>query len=165
MTQTLGQVYLKELEMEAPSTRKCLERITPETFEFKPHERSMKMGYLAQVVAEIPKWIAATITAGEVNFQTWEHTKIETTDDLVKFFDTNMEMARAALSTVTDEALQEMFYLKNGDQELIKSTKDESVSSSINHLVHHRGQLTVYMRLNEILVPSTYGPSADDKTF
>lgn len=165
MTQTLGQIYLKELEMEAPSTRKCLERITPETFEFKPHERSMKMGYLAQTVAEIPKWIAATITAGEVNFQTWEHTKIETTDDLVKFFDANMELARQALSSVTDESMQEMFYLKNGDQELMKSTKDESVSSSINHLVHHRGQLTVYMRLNEIAVPSTYGPSADDKTF
>jgi uncharacterized damage-inducible protein DinB len=162
---TLGQIYWKELEAEAPATRKCLERVTPELFEYKPHERSMKMGYLAQVISEIPRWISTCITDGEVNFGTFKHPDIKTTADLLKEFDDDMVLAKAALEKVSDEDLQGKFQLKAGDKVLMDNTKEFTVSSSINHMVHHRAQLSVYMRMNNIPVPSIYGPSGDDNTF
>lgn len=149
------------MESEAAASRKCLERISESNFEYKPHEKSMPMGYLAVLIAEIPKWIAAVIEKGEVNFATWEKYKLTTVAELVKYFDQNMELAKKALTDMPDEKLEEMFYLKMGDKELMKSSKKESISSSMNHWVHHRGQLTVYMRLNNIAVPSIYGPTAD----
>lgn len=166
MTYTLGKLFLEELQSEERATRQCLERIPIEKLaEWKPHEKSMKMGYLAQLVAELPKWIAHMITTGDIDFATWQHTEIKTTQQLVKFFDKNMEDAKAALGTVSDEELHKDFSLKNQGQVLFSSPKKENIMSSINHLVHHRGQLTVYMRLNNILVPSIYGPSADEKVF
>ena len=162
---TLGAQFSKELEMETPATRKCLERIPGELFGWKPHEKSMPMGYLALVVAEIPKWLTTIIETGEIDFGTWERYEPKTSADLVNRFDQNLTAAHKALQRVNDEALSETFSLKNKGTLLMSSPKDESIISSINHLVHHRGQLTVYMRLNDILVPSIYGPSADDKTF
>lgn len=160
-----GQEYLRELESEVTASRKCIERVPESLYAYKPHEKSMAMGYLALLVADVPKWIAVTVEKGEVNFATWEKYKPSTTADLIEYFDKNIEAAKNALKNTTDAALQEMFYLRMGDKELMKSTKRESVMSSLNHWVHHRGQLTVYMRLNNILVPSIYGPSADDATF
>jgi uncharacterized damage-inducible protein DinB len=160
-----GQQFLKELETEIIATRKCLERIDEKLFNYKPHEKSMLMGYLSVIVAEVPKWITITIEKGEIDFATWERYSLTTNDDLLKYFDKNIESAKNALQNTTDEALEEMFYLKMGGKELMKSSKKDSISQSIKHWVHHRGQLTVYMRLNNILVPSIYGPSADDKTF
>ncbi|HTH93066.1 MAG TPA: DinB family protein [Candidatus Paceibacterota bacterium] len=161
----MGKEYLEELENELRASRACLERIPGELFEYKPHERSMQMGYLASIIAEIPRWIAVSVTDGVIDFQTFNHPKLETTEALVKYFDDNMELARAALGTVSDETLAGAFTLKNGEQILATDTIKNTVSSSINHSVHHRGQLTVYMRLNNIAVPHIYGPSADDKTF
>jgi uncharacterized damage-inducible protein DinB len=161
-----GTEFLKELDSEAASSRKCLERIPENLFGWKPHERSMTMGYLALLVAEIPKWLAAIIEIGEINFATFQHFQPKTTSDLVRHFDENLEGAREALQKVSDQTLiSENFSLKNGEQLLFSSPKKENVSQTINHLVHHRGQLTIYMRLNNIPVPSIYGPSADDRTF
>jgi uncharacterized damage-inducible protein DinB len=161
----LGQEYLKELEMEVTASKKCLERVPPELFEYKPHEKSMSMGYLASIVAEIPRWVSIALTEGVINFATFQHPKIATTEDLVKYFDDNMELARQTLSQAKNEDFDDTFELRSGDQLLMSDSKKNTVTSSINHLVHHRGQLTVYMRLNNIAVPSIYGPSADDKTF
>jgi uncharacterized damage-inducible protein DinB len=164
-TTTHGKEFLSELEMEMVASRKCVERIPENLFHHKPHETSMEMGYLAVIVAEIPKWLAVTAEIGEVNFATWERYTLTTSADLLRYFDENIVLAKKALSTVSDETLEKMFYLKMGEQTLMSSTRKESIGSSINHLVHHRGQLTVYMRLNGIAVPSLYGPSADEKTF
>ncbi len=164
-TQTLGTTFLKELEAEAPATRKCLERIPAELFNWKPHERSMPMGYLALLVAEIPKWISHMVEKTDIDFVTFPHFQPKTTKELVHHFDENMESAKKALRSVTNETLEEVFFLKANGRELYNSPKKENISSSINHMVHHRGQLTVYMRLNNIDVPSIYGPSADDKSF
>lgn len=162
----LNTEFLTELDSEATSSRKCLERIPEKLFGWKPHERSMTMGYLALLVAEIPKWIAVTIEKGEIDFATFQHFQPKTTAELVKHFDENLKAARTALQNVSDDSLlTETFSLKNGEQLLFSSPKKESVGQSINHLVHHRGQLTLYMRLNDIPVPSIYGPSADDRTF
>lgn len=158
-------MFLKELEAEAPASRKCLERIPDNLFTWKPHEKSMEMGYLALIIAEIPRWISTMVEAGEINFGTFKHVQPKTAADLVKQFDEGLEHARKVLQTASDETLAEPFYLKGGDKVFVSSTKGEMIGPTINHLVHHRGQLTVYLRLNNIPVPSIYGPSADDKTF
>jgi uncharacterized damage-inducible protein DinB len=157
--------FLKELEAEVTSSRKCLERIPEKLFDWKPHEKSMTLGYLALLVAEIPKWISVTIEKSEIDFATFEHFHPKTTAELVKHFDENLIGARKALQNTSDEDFTKPFFLKMKGQVLMSSPKGESVGQSINHLVHHRGQLTVYMRLNNILVPQIYGPSADEKGF
>jgi uncharacterized damage-inducible protein DinB len=165
MDNTIGNEFLKELEAESTASRKCLERISESLFDWKPHEKSMTMGYLALLVAEIPKWITYMLEKSEIDFATYEHFTPKNTEELVKHFDANLEGAKNALRNVSNEALSESFFLKNNGQVLFRSPKKENVGSTINHLVHHRGQLTVYMRLNDIPVPSIYGPSADDKRF
>ena len=164
-TNTLTERYLRELEAEAPASRKCLERFREELSDWKPHEKSMTMGYLSLLVAEMPKWIECTIDPGVIDFATWKHVQPKTTAELVTHFDENMEKARRALRNTSDEKLDELFYLKNGGQVMMSLPKGISVGQTINHLVHHRGQLTVYMRLNNIAVPSIYGPSADERGF
>ncbi len=164
-TESLGKYFLQELEAETASTRKCLERIPENLFTWKPHEKSMNMGYLALLVAEIPKWITDTIEKSIIDFATFKHFQPKNTSELVNHFDENIKGTRNALQNVTNKELSEMFYLKNNGVELFSAPKDETISSSINHWVHHRGQLTVYMRLNNIPVPSIYGPSADEKSF
>ena len=166
MNNTLGKIFLEELKAEEKATRKCLERIPLDKLsEWKPHPKSMNLGYLSLIVAEIPKWITHIIEKGDIDFGTFDHVEIKTTDELVKHFDHNMKIVEKALQNVSNEELDKPFSLKNKGQVLFTSSKKDNISSSINHLVHHRGQLTVYMRLNEIPVPSIYGPSADDKTF
>lgn len=164
-TITFGTEFLKELESEVRATRKCLESIPESLYEWKPHEKSMNMGYLTLLVADIPRWLTYAIERSEVNFTTYEHFKLSTNEALIKHFDENIEGARHALKRVTNQELEEPFYLKNGDQMLYTTSKKETIQSSINHWVHHRGQLTVYMRMNNIPVPSIYGPSADERTY
>jgi len=162
---TLGMGLLNELESEARASRKCLERIPESLFTWKPHAKSMNMGYLALLVAEIPRWITNIIEISVIDFANYKTAEAKSSADLVNIFEVNLEGAEAALTKVQDSALSELFYLKNNGAILMSSPKIESISSSINHLVHHRGQLTVYMRLNDIPVPSIYGPSADDNSF
>lgn len=162
---TIGLAFWNELEAEAAATRKCLERIPESLFGWKPHEKSMTMGYVALIVAEIPRWITYIVEKGEIDFETFGHFQPKTTAELVNHFEENLKGAKKALTTVSVEALERTFSLKNQGQVLFSSPAKENIGSSINHLVHHRGQLTVYMRLNDIPVPSIYGPSADEKTF
>lgn len=157
--------FARELEAESPASLKCLERIPARLFGWKPHERSMEMGYLALLVAEIPLWITHIIKYSEIDFATFQHLKPNDTQDLVNYFKQNVAGAKETLLNVSEGELAETFYLKTGGRELLRSSKKEQVESTINHLVHHRGQLTVYMRLNDIEVPSIYGPSADDRSF
>jgi uncharacterized damage-inducible protein DinB len=163
--ETLGSLYLKELEAEATATRKCLQNVADNLFDWKPHEKSLNMLYLAMIVAEIPKWITKMVEQQELDFVTFEHFQPKTTADLVKHFDDNMEGARKALSKITDEQMEEPFSLKANGQLIMTTPKKDNIGPSINHQIHHRGQLTVYLRLNNLPVPSIYGPSADDKGF
>lgn len=156
---------LKELEMEAPATRKCLERIPDKLFDWKPHPNAMPMKSLAMTVADIPNWIAQIIESDEIDFATYERFKIENAADILERFNVSMERARRALQNAKDDDLVKNFELKHGGMVLSGSPKGESVSSTINHLVHHRGQLTVYMRMNDIPVPAIYGPSGDDNSW
>jgi len=161
----LGAEYIRELESEVRATRECLQNVPMDKADWKPHEKSMQLGYLALLVADIPRWIQYTIEQSVIDFATYDQFKAETAEELVAHFEKSVEAANNALRNVTDEGLKETFYLKNNGQELFRSPKDESISQSINHLVHHRGQLTVYLRLNDKPVPSIYGPSADQPGF
>jgi uncharacterized damage-inducible protein DinB len=157
--------FLHELDAEYNATRACLERIPESLFEFKPHPKSMTMGYLALLVAEIPLWIKHMVVDGEIDFVTFSHFQPKTNKELVDHFEDNMEAARKALKETDDEKLQSTFSLKANGQLLYSAPKIVDIGVTINHWVHHRGQLTVFMRMKDIPVPSIYGPSADDKTF
>ena len=165
MSQAKSHSFLHELDSEYRATRICLERISETLFDYKPHPKSMAMGYLALLVAEIPLWIKHMVTDGEIDFVTFKHASPKTTAELVTHFEENMENARAALQAASDEDLEAPFSLKANGQLLYSSPKVVDIGVTLNHWVHHRGQLTVYMRLNDIPVPSIYGPSADDKSF
>jgi uncharacterized damage-inducible protein DinB len=165
MNVPLGQIYLSQLESEAEASRKCLERMTDEVMDFKPTDKSMPMKSLALVVSEIPKWIASIVTDGDINFATYESFKMKSADELPAHFDECMAVARKVLEKVSDEELMKEFSLKMGDKVLSTDTKKNSVDSTIRHMVHHRGQLTVYMRMNNIPVPKIYGPSGDDQSW
>jgi uncharacterized damage-inducible protein DinB len=160
-----AKAMAKELELETTSTQKCLERIPESLFGYKPHEKSMVMGYLAHLVAEIPLWITHMINTEAIDFVTFPHAEYKTTGEMVDGFIENVEGAKKALLSVQDSVLDEPFYLKANGQVVFTASKRENIESTINHMVHHRGQLTVYMRMNDIPVPSIYGPSADDKKF
>jgi uncharacterized damage-inducible protein DinB len=165
MSNTITSQLLKELEAEAGPTRKCLQNIPAEAYDWQPHPKSMKMSYLAQIVAEIPRWIHTMIVEKELDFVRFPHPNPTTTEAMVAYFDENMELARKALQSMTDEQLQDPFTLKADGHEIMTTPKFDNIAPSLNHWVHHRGQLTVYMRIKDIPVPAIYGPSGDDKGF
>src|SRR6478736_5648907 len=163
MSTVKTESLLRELNVEYRATHACIERISETLFDYKPHPKSMTMGYLTLLVAEIPLWIKHMVTDGEIDFVTFKHASPKTTQELVDHFEDNMEEARKALQSTTDEQLKSSFTLKANGQVLYSAPKLSDIGTTLNHWVHHRGQLTVYMRLNDIAVPSIYGPSADDK--
>ena len=158
-------IGFRELNLEYKATRACLEKVPESLFGYKPHPKSMTMGYLALLVAEIPLWIKYMVTDGEIDFVTFQHFQPKTNQELVDHFEDNMAAAREALESATYELLEAMFSLKASGQLLYTSKKKTDIGVTLNHWVHHRGQLTVYMRLNDLAVPSIYGPSADDRSF
>jgi uncharacterized damage-inducible protein DinB len=159
------QSFLHELNSEYRATLACLKEVSETLFEYKPHPKSMNMGYLALLVAEIPLWIKHMITDGEIDFVSFKHFSPKTNAELVNHFEENMQAAREALANTNDDDLNAPFSLKSNGQLLYTSPKVIDIGVTLNHWVHHRGQLTVYMRLNDLRVPSIYGPSADDKSF
>lgn len=165
MSNILTSEFLRELESEAPASRKCLEKISMDLFDWKPHEKSMKMGGLVVMTADIPHWISSMITDGVIDFATYPQFQPKSTQDLLDHFDKCMEQARTALKGLADEDLGREFKLQNNGQVLWATPLGEGISNTINHWVHHRGQLTVYMRLNNLPIPSLYGPSADEQGF
>lgn len=160
-----SKAVLKELEAEIPATRKCIERIPEQLYDWKPHEKSMNLGYLTLLVADIPRWISYMLEQGDIDFATFGQFQLSTNAALLAHFDENIEGTMQALKEVKEGSLDRTFSLKNHGQVLYTSPLKENIESTINHMVHHRGQLTVYMRLNNIAVPSIYGPSADDRSF
>jgi uncharacterized damage-inducible protein DinB len=156
---------INELQAEYEATKKCLERMRWELFDYKPHPKSMNMGYLALLVAEIPKWISYTIEKGDIDFVTFEHERPGSTASLVDIFERCYQGAINALQKADDETLETDFTLKANGKELFTTSKRESIAQDINHWVHHRGQFTVYLRMNNIDVPAIYGNSADEKKF
>ena len=156
---------IAELTQEATTTRKILERIPVEKYDYKPHEKSMTMIRLATHVAEMIDWVTETCTKDELDFATMDYKPFEpqTTDDLLEFFDENLAEAVDTLKNTTDDVYMENWTMRKADQVYFTLPKIAVMRSFVmNHIVHHRGQLSVYLRLNDIPVPSLYGPSADE---
>ncbi|HMO82407.1 MAG TPA: DinB family protein [Pyrinomonadaceae bacterium] len=164
-TNNIASALIAEMEHEAATARKCLERIPAEKFDWKPHEKSMSFGKLASHVAEMFGWTPVTLQQPELDFAKFDYKPFEpaTTEDLVEFLDKNVAEAIDVLRNTPDEVFMEDWTMRNGDTIYFTLPKVATMRSFVmNHIVHHRGQLTVYMRLNDIAVPSIYGPSADE---
>ena len=162
---TMSSILIAEIEQEAVSARKCMERIPTEKFDWKPHEKSMTFSRLASHIAEMFGWTAATLQNPELDFAKMDYTPFEptTTADLVEFFDKNVAESIDVLRNTPDEAFFENWTMRKGEQVYFTMPKAVVMRSFIlNHIIHHRGQLSVYLRLNDISVPSLYGPSADE---
>ena len=159
-------IPIREFDIEMASTRRLLERIPSGKAEWKPHEKSFALGHLTQLVAWMPGWIASTLEEPEMDIAGGGEGggySFEMTETLVSLFDENVRNARAALAQVTGAALDETWTLKLGPQTLLSMPKREAVRQHMNHLCHHRGQLTVYARLVDVPVPMIYGPTADER--
>lgn len=156
-------IPLKEFDAEMATTRRLLERVPGDTADWKPHPKSFSLAHLAQLVVSMPGWIAGTLrhTTNDLA-QSGEYSN-QPTATLVEQFDSHVQQAREALSTVAGAQLDEEWSLTRGAQVLMTLPRGEAVRQHLNHLVHHRGQLSVYLRLIEVPLPSIYGPTADER--
>jgi uncharacterized damage-inducible protein DinB len=167
----LTELFLGELDREAPLTRRVLERVPEGRNDWRPHEKSMPLGRLAALVAGMPAWLAMMIDKNEFDlnppggssgsFQT----NFKTNADLVKTMDDGVSAARTALQKTTDDHLMKPWRLLVSGKTVVEQPRHVMMRDAINHLAHHRGQMTVYLRLNDVPVPAVYGPSADDQRF
>lgn len=159
----INEGFIKEVEQESLATRKMLERIPPETFDWKPHEKSMSMKRLSVLVADMFGWFQFEIDADELDFaKGYEMADPKTTKDLVDYFEKRLKDGLASLRVAGDAKFSERWTLRRGDQIFMETSKLEIVRMTINHMVHHRGQLSVFMRLKDIPIPPIYGPTADE---
>ncbi len=159
--------FLEQLEREAVASRKAIERVPEGQNSFKPHPKSMELGYLAALVATMPGWVALMINHDELdlngNGKTFRTQPVATREELLALLDKGLAESREALEKTTDEHLRKPWKLTMGPQVLSYSPRYSSImDGALSHLAHHRGQLTVYLRLNEASVPAIYGPSADE---
>jgi uncharacterized damage-inducible protein DinB len=162
----LTDVFLAQLDAEAPRTRRALEAV-PERPDWKPHHRSMPLNRLAMLVATMPSWLAMIIDRDELDLagSNVDPNPQRKTAELVELHEHAVADARRALTTTTDELLMKPWRLRLSGQVVSEQPKHVVVRDTFTHLAHHRGQLTVYLRLNDAPVPAIYGPSADDARF
>lgn len=156
-------IPLPEFDLEMASTRRLLERVPSEHGQWKPHEKSFPLGHLAQLVAWMPGWIGRTLREPHIDLAGGAGYSFEQTETLLRMFDENVADARGALERVTGAALREPWSLRMGERVLFTQPRGDVVRSHLSHLIHHRGQLTVYLRLLDVPLPQIYGPTADEK--
>src|ERR1700722_1842631 len=164
----ITKFFTDQLEREAAASRKVLERVPEGRNDWKPHERSMPMGYLATLVAEMPAWIAMMLTTEELNLDNkassgnFQVKASESNAALLKLAEDSAEKAKSSLSGVTEDHLKGIWSFKMHGKTLNSGPRHQQIADAFTHLAHHRGQLTVYLRLNEVPVPAIFGPSADE---
>jgi uncharacterized damage-inducible protein DinB len=159
---------LPEYDHELATTRRLLERVPEAEFGWKPHPRSMTLGELAGHVANLPFWCSATMSAPFYDLVAGEkETKLEapaSRDVMLKEFDERVKNARASLAKASDAEMMATWALKQGDHEIFSMPRVAAIRSFVmNHLIHHRGQLSVYLRLKDVPLPPIYGPTADEQ--
>ena len=160
---SIAESMLPEFDQEMATTRRLLERVPGDKGPWKPHQKSFPLGHLAQLVAWMPGWITTTLRQTDLNLASFSGYSFETTETLLAEFDKHVREARAALASAKDADWMVPWSLKRGDQVLFTAPRGAVVRSHLNHLIHHRGQLTVYLRLNDVPLPSIYGPTADER--
>lgn len=162
---TLKDSLMAEFQFESQLTRKMLDRLPDGKFDYKPHDKSFSLGQLANHIADIPNWVSATLDASELDFGNSEYKLPEnaTKAELLKAFDESVAKAMESFKNFDDSSLSDDWTLKNGEQVFFTMPKAQVLRGFVlNHNVHHRGQMSVYLRLNDVPVPAIYGPSADE---
>jgi uncharacterized damage-inducible protein DinB len=159
---SIAEGLLPEFDQEMATTRKLLERVPSDKGPWKPHPKSFPLGHLAQLVATMPGWLTQTLRDTEIDLATSSGYSFETTETLLGEFDRHVREAREALTSAKDADFTVPWSLKNGNRVLFTAPRGVVVRSHMNHLIHHRGQLSVYLRLNDVPLPSIYGPTADE---
>jgi len=162
---TMSQALLPEFDQEMKLTRKALERVPDDKFDWKPHEKSMSMGKLAGHLAELPAFGTAMIMTEGLNFDKGDYkpAAVSNRAEVLALFDKSVAEAREAIAGATDDHLRQSWKIIYQEKPLFDAPRAVGLRGMMmNHVVHHRGQLTVYLRLNDVAVPSIYGPSADE---
>lgn len=161
---SIVQSLIEEIQRERGSTKQHLTRIPADKFDWKPHEKSMSIKALSAHIAEIAGLPGLIIKTDEVDLADGnKKPEIKTADDLVKFFEENTDQTIGALQSAKDEDLKKVWKMRHGDHVIMEMPKGDALRMmGMSHLYHHRGQLGVYLRILDIPVPSTYGPSADE---
>ena len=170
MPTTIAELLTAELDREAAGTRRALERVPEGRNDWKPHEKSMELGYLAGLTATMLSWVAAIIEQDHLDLGSpgeFGTGAFNTPKELLQAFDKAVARAKGALANTTDEhLLNTTWQLRVQGQTVMEQPRYVAIrDSTINHMSHHRGQLTVYLRLNDVPIPSLYGPTADEKGF
>jgi len=166
----LTELFLSELDREVDRSRRVLEQVPKGKADWKPHDRSMAFGYLANMVATIPTWLAMGITRDELDLKpasgsAMNFEPMNSSAEYVKALDKAAADARAALEQTTDDYLTTPWRLLVAGQTVWETPRHVMIRDTINHWAHHRGQMTVYLRLMGAKVPALYGPSADEQSF
>lgn len=157
-------ILLKEMDQEALTTRKMLERVPAEKFEWRPHPKSMTLRMLATHVAELPSWVSMTLTTDELDFARngYKPMVVADTKELLNHFERSLTEGRARLARASEDQLLEKWTLREGAKVYQVSPKMEVIRMAYCQIVHHRAQLGVFLRLLDIPIPGSYGPSADE---
>lgn len=162
---TFIEYFKKQFVDEGETTRKMLSRIPEGNWDYKPHEKSMDMRRLATHIADLPGWIHMTLTTDELDFaQPYEQPDINSTADLMSYFEKRYADGLSTLVPENEAQLEQTWTMRNGDQIYAKNSKIEILRMSFSQQIHHRAQLGVYLRLLDIPIPGSYGPSADEGT-
>lgn len=161
----ISQMILPEFDQEMASTRKLLACLPEDKLDYKPHEKSMALGRLAGHVAEMPGWLEPTANSDKLEIPADYKPNVATSrEQLLSFFDNNVVKGRAALAGMSDEEFSKPWSLIFRGQVAFTMPKGAVIRNVVmNHMIHHRAQLGVYFRLNDVKIPGMYGPSADDK--
>ena len=160
-----------EFDQEMANTRKILALVPEDRFDFAPHEKSMKLGYLAGHIADAPGWIVPTVNTAEFDIRpvvgpVYKPFEPQTRDELLSLFDKNVAAAQEAVGGAGDDDLTALWSLLAGGKTLFTMPRIAVLKSTVlNHIIHHRAQLGVYLRMNDVPIPGMYGPSADDPSF
>jgi len=166
----LTELFVAELDREEDRSRRALEEMPEGKQDWKPHDRSMAFGYLAELVATIPSWVGMTVTRDELDLKPpggsqWPRKQLRTKADYLDALHEAAGEARIALGGTTDEHLMTPWRLLVAGNVVMEVPRHQVIRDSLNHLAHHRGQMTVYLRLLGAKVPALYGPSADEQRF
>ena len=166
----ISAALLPEFDHEMANTRRTLERVPDTAFDWTPHEKSYSMQALVSHLANLPSWTAVTIEQDSIDMAPPDGSEpprteaVTSTAQVLETFDANVTAARAVIEGASDEKLMETWSLLNGGEVMFAMPKVAVLRSFImNHMIHHRAQLTVYLRMNDVPVPALYGPSADEQ--
>jgi hypothetical protein len=160
---TIGQGFLKEVEAEFKSSRRLIERVPGDKGTWKPHPRSSALGHLAQLCCRMPKVMSDIVKGIDLDLAAGPGYSFESTETLLRDFDANAAELRQTLSKAKDAAFEGTWSVRAGAEVYDTAGRLDALRNTINHFVHHRGQLTVYLRMLDVPIPQLYGPTADER--